>query len=300
MTDPLFTDCSCEADCDKSRCCFPESRGENETVTQSTQCLYASTVQPAESYYNNFASYNMVVDVPEQGCAVTSDTAELSHTGISWLEATALQEFHPVFSKSSGKIFKNMYLANCYREKNILPWKSELVCRPDRDIAAYALYITSPKRYPYCKFNFYYPGDKADIEHERCFNNLIDKCANVTFDIPEGTSLTHEEIRAACESGFNSPYVLIGQYANVFCHICNGEESSTQWSCDRPGPQKDKMFSHMLLLRTDVAARRATSTTDIVKRTLACPTTESLEVMLQIGAYFYFYKPISSPNTELN
>jgi hypothetical protein len=79
---------------------------------------------------------------------------------------------------------------------------------------------------------FLYSGNSDDLKKSKCHFPLIDTCPeHPEFPMPDGVRLSKNDIVSLCTSGLMSPYRAIKMYANVFCHICNGEYYSSFLFC---------------------------------------------------------------------
>ena len=139
---------------------------------------------------------------------------------------------HPVYSSQSGQIYKNM---ECAVEDGITDgtlWIAMMSCPSDEVDGALIGFET--KTIPdNCVIYFVYPGDQNDLQNLNCSTPLIDTCPEPPeFQMPQGTSLSKNEIVKLCTSGFVSPYQAEKLYANVFCHICNNESFSIDLKCE--------------------------------------------------------------------
>ncbi|XP_060594596.1 uncharacterized protein LOC132748948 [Ruditapes philippinarum] len=145
--------------------------------------------------------------------------------------------FIPVFSKSTRKIYNNSACAEADNVTDGVLWNFIINCKylPNtihiNDIPQYISNLHQNSFPKICHLHFKYPGNIFDLKSERCYTNLISTCANEKFAIPGNINLTMSQIRQACTSGLVSPYRATDMYANVFCHICNGNRYSERDKC---------------------------------------------------------------------
>jgi hypothetical protein len=98
-----------------------------------------------------------------------------------------------------------------------------------------------------CNINFIFPGDINVLQPLICYKNLINTCSESDyFRVPEGINVSKDDIRKLCtNSGIVSPYRVKSMYANVFCHICNGEFFHQKTKCTK---YTGSMFSKIKLV----------------------------------------------------
>lgn len=140
-------------------------------------------------------------------------------------------------STKSKQIYKNIECAKEDGEySDIILWDAVIYCKQwDQGIAMLDRGFDENSFPEGCHVRFFFPGDFFVIQHFKCYINLIDTCSEShDFEVPEGTNVSKEEIRTLCKSSdFVSPYRSNNMYANVFCHICNGEEFVRHFFCQK-------------------------------------------------------------------
>lgn len=147
----------------------------------------------------------------------------------------------PVYSKTTGSIYKNINCASEFGVKDGITWKTFIQCDKifysgnntyHLSLDGLLLDLYKFGEVDGCELIFVYPGDRNDIKSEKCYQDLIETCDGNYFDIPPGLNLTQHEVREFCESGLLSPYVvnaksfIHGNYGNIFCALCHGKEVS--------------------------------------------------------------------------
>lgn len=152
----------------------------------------------------------------------------------------------PVFSKKTKRIYKN---EACAKDANVTDgelWDIVLSCSYQhttfwsKDFSDIISYLFSDIEQNGCEVKFVYPGKNSELTQELCFEDLISTCKETDFEIPEGFSLSMQDIRTACTSGLVSPYRYKNMYANVFCHICNKNSVHSSYVCE--GNQAGRTF----------------------------------------------------------
>lgn len=160
------------------------------------------------------------------------------------MDTSSMRSLAPLYSKSTGRIYKNVNCANEFGINDGILWGTQIYCRKKYDLENRTVYFRTLddvlfylERYgkaPGCEYNFIYPGDMNDLISEQCYQDLIESCEEDDFEVPIGINLAPDMVKKGCESGPFAPYVLTGQgnnferldeyvsYRNIFCAICNG------------------------------------------------------------------------------
>ena len=176
-----------------------------------------------------YQSYWMVNEVQNYGNLSSESTSKCGDEGNNILSSLV-----PVYSKMTGKIYRNSVCAKAANITDGVLWDVVFVCTylsRTTEVSSISshLYLTSLP--DVCRVEFKYPGNISDIKSEKCFTGLIETCPKVQFSVPENLKLTKYQIRQACTSGLVSPYIVKDMYLNVFCHICNGQQYSEIETC---------------------------------------------------------------------
>jgi hypothetical protein len=161
-----------------------------------------------------YNSYRMILS-----CPVCSDDEDCGNRKVApW------GSLYPVFSKRTGKIYKNMECAKLNNVVDGIVWDARLECMT---LKSYGLVndfsdLSWTKLQNYCKVRFIYPGDFNDIKFQTCFRDMVDNCT--TTEVPGSINASRQQISEFCQSGLVSPYFADRNhlYSNVFCYICSG------------------------------------------------------------------------------
>jgi hypothetical protein len=148
---------------------------------------------------------------------------------------------YPVYSAKNNQIYKNIKCATNDGVTDGKVFEAIMSCKSLRsgsDVANFMQYLDSMVFHEKCAIDFTVP-DIENIQMFRCFEPLIKSCPKPSkFEIPEAVNLSKENIVSFCESGLVSPFRVKKVYANVFCHICNGEGFTKNYVCKSPVDSK--------------------------------------------------------------
>jgi hypothetical protein len=223
-----FTGCSCDSDCSiNGDCCYPKTLALNSSDKRSVfgfqiqqSCLYPTFPEPKEDEKHLYQSFLMISSVGEEHLGSTN---EILNTSCGDTHVAPWGSLYPVHSAKSKQIYKNIQCAKANEVTDEIWWDAIINCYAD-DVVDAIIGLeenTSPEN---CEISFHYPGDIGDLKRSKCYSSLIGTCPeSLEFQMPEGTSLSRNDIVSLCTSGLMSPYTAIKMYANVFCHICNDE-----------------------------------------------------------------------------
>jgi hypothetical protein len=149
----------------------------------------------------------------------------------------------PVSSKKAGNIYKNIFCAREHNvtEEDIVAWKGAYYCTSGR-----RRYFELSEAYlDTCQKKFFTPNGIAIKKASLCYNSLIDTCSSSTFSVPMTLNRSQSEIVDACTSGFVSPYRQTDMFANIFCHICNGDVVIPDVECYNPLSDIDRSSGYI-------------------------------------------------------
>lgn len=229
-------ECSCDAECWKKRnCCFPQNTTPDPGITEpEPECLFPVIPHPQGARRIFYQSYRMISKVNKEDMSNTEKNVD---TKCGDKPVAPWGSLFPVFSKKSKRIYKN---EACAKDANITDgelWDIFLSCIYKettfwaKDVSDIISNLFSGIEQNECEVKFVYPGKSSELTQEICFEDLISTCKETDFEIPEGLSLSRQDIRTACTSGLVSPYRYENMYANVFCHICNGKTVRSNYKC---------------------------------------------------------------------
>ncbi|XP_060600365.1 uncharacterized protein LOC132753843 [Ruditapes philippinarum] len=238
-------ECSCSAECPETgNCCFPDAllsknhiNGKLEKFQHDRSCFYPTLPYPArdENLYQSFFMVSSVQNISSGG------QEGLSNSSCGDINVAPWGSFYPVYSAKSGLIYKNIECAKQDGEDtDVIIWDAVIKCT-DTDVKQSISMISSGTEqdsfYESCQINFIFPGTYDDLQPLKCYTNLIDTCPEShDFQVPVGINVSKDDIRTLCtKSGMVSPYRLLKMYANVFCHICNGEDFIHNIFCPKYG-----------------------------------------------------------------
>ncbi|XP_060565326.1 uncharacterized protein LOC132724473 [Ruditapes philippinarum] len=229
-TSSCCSECSCKPSCkEHGNCCFPDQAyrlGDGDVedehrsyvfkndTTLAHECLYPSSQQPTDPagriQRQSFWMASEIIDTRYLPRNETCGNFEVAPWG----------SLLPVSSKRTGLIYKNIYCARGHNEteEDIVIWEGEYHCKTKS-----RGYIDLDRAYlETCQKQFFPPEDIAIQRKSLCYNSLIDTCSFPAFLLPKTVHMSASEIVDACTSGFVSPYRRFDMFANIFCHICNG------------------------------------------------------------------------------
>jgi hypothetical protein len=236
-----FAECSCQPDCiDFGDCCFPQeeifqNKQDSEASNFKRECLHPTTfVLPVETKIL-FHSYYMITSVMnEDKSGLACGDTRVAFWG----------SLFPVYSASKQHIYKNRACADADNVKDGQAWDVLLSCNAESvlhhnnksiiiendDSYLIDFVLRGGFKSKNCHINFMFNDEK--IQKLKCFDDVIDDCSNsAMMSTANVANFSAEEIIAACTNGFLSPYRQQKMYANVFCHICNGENYKQEGLC---------------------------------------------------------------------
>lgn len=136
---------------------------------------------------------------------------------------------YPIYSPKRKQIYKNSVCAEAANVDDGELWGAKIYCRKTDDIVTsidrYLVGLDSNFVHPDCQVNFIFPGDVEEIRPLICYLDLIDSCNRSDFQVPIWINASADEIIQACTSGLLSPFRKNTLYKNVFCQICNSDNS---------------------------------------------------------------------------
>jgi hypothetical protein len=211
--------------------------GKLEKFQHGRSCLYSTLPYPAgnELLYQSFFMVSSVQNISSGGQEGLSDSSCGDINVAPW------GSFYPVYSAKSGQIYKNIECAKQDGEHtDVIIWDAVIKCT-DADVKKGTTMISigteQDSFYESCQIHFIFPGTYDVLQPLKCYTNLIDTCPeSQDFQVPAGINVSKDDIRTLCtKSGMVSPYRHLEMYANVFCHICNGEYFYRQIFCQKYG-----------------------------------------------------------------
>lgn len=264
----FVSDCSCSKNCGlQSNCCFEADENVTLIDRSKQECLFPTTKQPQGTAKYNHISYYIFTKYHG------NTSLDTGNDRACWdKDASSLKSLSPVFSKTTGRIYKNKGCAQTFGVDDGILWDAFINCKGVYDLENITVYdrtleevIHDLERYgeaPACEFFFIYPEEMNDLKSEQCFQDLIETCKADDFEVPDGMSLAPSEVKEACESGLFAPYVLseqgnplkreanYGNYRNVYCAICNGYnlDSHAEQLCVAPSQFYGKLTGQNFLL----------------------------------------------------
>lgn len=128
----------------------------------------------------------------------------------------------PIYSPSTGRIYKNGACADCHGINDGIEWAPTLQCDSKTTGNDLGLYFFG-SLYPSCQLHFNYVGDISDISQQRCYKDISDECIEAKYiaTLPFWTNLTAWYIREACASGLVAPMLYNDVwYDNAYCILC--------------------------------------------------------------------------------
>lgn len=188
-------------------------------VKSSETCIRPQYLREGQSSVNSLYSYIMIDRCsPGFTDSITERKCTSQQADIDWFD---LSLFVPVSSVANDIIYKNRYCAFCNNIKleNIVYWKTKLTCNtniptlPQPPVTLLKL-LHMIKGHTHCNIEFYDPSSTTSV---MCNWGRYTKC-NQTGKWKHYDKLT--------EHGCNSyTSVYKGEYRNVFCFLCNENES---------------------------------------------------------------------------
>jgi hypothetical protein len=186
------------------------------------ECLYPKSTQPndipGKVLQQSFWMVSKILDNNESSENQACGLIEVAHWG----------SLLPVSSKITGYVYKNIHCSREHglKDENVVYWKGIMVCDTNRnDFELTETFVDT------CHVQFFAPKGIFIHRSSVCFNDLIDTCSGDVFRIPDSIPMNKTEVKSACTSGFLSPYRTVNMYANVFCHICNGQSKAIPFKC---------------------------------------------------------------------
>ncbi|XP_060600362.1 uncharacterized protein LOC132753840 [Ruditapes philippinarum] len=244
-TESCCAECSCSAECPETgNCCFPDAllsknhiNGKLEKFQHDRSCLYPTLPYPArdEHFYQSFFMVSSVQNISSGGQEGLPDSSCGDINVAPW------GSFYPVYSAKSGQIYKNIECAKQDGEDtDVIIWDAVIKCTDADVMQSITMISTGTEQdsfYESCQIHFIFPGTYDVLQPLKCYTNLIDTCPeSQDFQVPVGINVSKDDIRTLCtKSGMVSPYRPRKMYANVFCHICNGEYFFRDIFCPKYG-----------------------------------------------------------------
>jgi hypothetical protein len=233
-------------------CCFPNVSQSNPGVNTSLQdfqigrsCLYPMLPKPTEEQRTWHQSYSMI-------SSVAKETFDNLNSSCGDTNVAPWGSLYPVYSERSKQIYKNMHCAQANGITDGVRWDVLINCDSHNAINAF-IALESNAIHENCKIRFLFSGKSDDLKRLQCHFPLFGTCPeSLAFQIPKGTSLSKNDIISLCTSGLEAPYRAVKMYANVFCHICNGEYFRNMLFCHKlledesPKSAKTKGFTALI------------------------------------------------------
>ncbi|XP_060595529.1 uncharacterized protein LOC132749690 [Ruditapes philippinarum] len=226
-------DCSCDANCSKrGDCCFPTEAEKVALLDQRKQqeCIASVTLDLLPAEYTKYRFYYMTTSCPDEQDSGQNNTFDCGNVHVApW------GSLFPIYSKSTGKIYKNRACADCHGVRDGVEWFAYMNCKAvDKSQTRYLTVAENINPFSYNSFSEYcqiYFTPTQTIDTEICFPDIIDTCTDTEAMIPEMSEMTSNDVIEACVNGVFAPFHSRYTYANAFCFLCNGGVISIAENC---------------------------------------------------------------------
>ena len=172
-------------------------------------CIYPINKLTPDSRYE-VTSFYMVDQCPgESDCDKCGD-----------VNVAEWGSLYPVYSRTSGLVYKNPVCADCYNETDTVVWPTLFIVKIGSKAkkTKFARHFLMSKIFDTREIlvRFMPPNEDA-IDAQQCYQDVIDSCEH-DYQYHIFDNLTDHQL---CQSELRAPYFYDGNYyANIFCAMC--------------------------------------------------------------------------------
>ncbi|XP_060584217.1 uncharacterized protein LOC132740349 [Ruditapes philippinarum] len=171
-------DCSCDANCSKrGDCCFLTEAEKVAVIDQRKhqECIAPATLDLLPTKYYKYRFYYMTTSCPDE-----QDSGQNNSFDCGNVHVAPWGSLFPIYSKSTGKIYKNSACADCHGVRDGVEWFAYMNCKAvDKSHTRYLSVAENINPFTYNSFSDYcqiYFTPTQTIDKEICFPDIIDTC----------------------------------------------------------------------------------------------------------------------------